>query len=232
MNSVAKKIVFVIVEGSSDDEALGAILTKIFNANEVYVEILHCDITTEKDVNPGNIIRKIVEPIKEYAVSRHYKQSYFARVIHLVDTDGAFVSDEHIKKDETAKKFIYTTEAIFAKNPQNAIDRNKQKRENLLKMSRTMSVWNIPYSVFYMSCNLEHVLFNQLNCTDQEKEQFSYRFAKKYKEDIPGFLSFVSESEFSVCNDYESSWEFIAEGSNSLNRFTNLGLCFRNNCEE
>ena len=38
-----KKIVFVIVEGPSDDEALGAIFSRAFDKNAVYVEVMHGD---------------------------------------------------------------------------------------------------------------------------------------------------------------------------------------------
>lgn len=37
---------------------------------------------------------------------------------------------------------------------------------------------------------------------------------------------FISESDFSVDGDYRSSWKFIKEYKHSLERHTNLGLCF------
>lgn len=40
-----KKIVFVIVEGPSDDDAIGYFLDKLFDKNTVYVQVMHCDIT-------------------------------------------------------------------------------------------------------------------------------------------------------------------------------------------
>lgn len=221
-----KKIVFVIVEGPSDDQALAVILSKIYDVREVHVEILHYDITTERNVTQMNIVKKIGEKIKEFAVRRHFKASDFDRIIHLVDTDGAFVPDDAILEDPQANGFVYSTEFIQANQCQAVIERNRQKKGNLDRLIRTQSIWNIPYNVFYMSCNLEHVLFDKINCTDEEKEDLSYRFAKRYKDDIPGFLSFISESDFSVGDGYLSSWEFIAKGKNSLQRYTNFGLCF------
>lgn len=50
-----KKIIFVIVEGLSDQMALGAVMSKIFDINSVYMHIMHCDITTKRGVNVGNI---------------------------------------------------------------------------------------------------------------------------------------------------------------------------------
>ena len=77
-----------------------------------------------------------------------------------------------------------------------------------------------------MSCNLDHVLYNKLNSTDEEKENNSYRFARKYKSDTEGFKEFISESDFSVGGDYLSSWKYIKEDKHSLERHTNLSLCF------
>ena len=89
-----------------------------------------------------------------------------------------------------------------------------------------------------MSCNLDHVLYGKLNSTDDDKENDAYAFAKKYKDDIDGFLSFISDSDFSKTEDYKASWEFIKKDHNSLGRYTNLGLCFssirkeRNRCSQ
>lgn len=51
-----KKILFIIVEGPSDDAALGVLFNRIFDKNTVYVHIVHADITTESGTTPVNII--------------------------------------------------------------------------------------------------------------------------------------------------------------------------------
>ena len=62
-----KKIVFVIVEGVSDDEALGVLLEKIYDKNSVYVHITHGDITTEPGINHSNVLNKVGEILIKYA---------------------------------------------------------------------------------------------------------------------------------------------------------------------
>ena len=44
-----KKVVFVIVEGPSDETALGVLLSRHFDKDTVYTHVMHCDITTEYD---------------------------------------------------------------------------------------------------------------------------------------------------------------------------------------
>lgn len=82
-----------------------------------------------------------------------------------------------------------------------------------------------------MSCNLDHVLFNKINSTDEDKENDSYAFAKKYKENVKEFENLICKSSFSVIGDYKESWEYIEKDLNSVNRHTNLCICIENELE-
>ena len=62
-----KKILFVIVEGPSDDAALSVLLSRFFDSNVVHVHVMHCDITTELGVTPNNIVRTIGDCVKKFA---------------------------------------------------------------------------------------------------------------------------------------------------------------------
>lgn len=55
-----RKVVFVIVEGPSDETALGITLNQVFDKESVYVHIMHGDITTRNGVTSQNIVSKIV----------------------------------------------------------------------------------------------------------------------------------------------------------------------------
>ena len=83
-----KKILFVIVEGPSDDAALSVLLSRFFDSNVVHVHVMHCDITTELGVTPNNIVRTIGDCVKKFA-GRLYKSGDFCQIIHIVDMDGA-----------------------------------------------------------------------------------------------------------------------------------------------
>ena len=60
----------------------------------------------------------------------------------------------------------------------------------------------------------------------------AYAFARKYKDDINGFISYMSDSDFSVNTNYEESWKYIEEGMNSIERNTNLNLCIKEELEK
>ena len=223
-----KKIVFIIVEGPSDDEALGVIFTRLYDKNAVHVEITHGDITSDLSVTPGNIVSKIGNLIRGYARSNHYRAADFQEVIHLIDMDGAYVPETAIIEDKQAKKVLYTTTAIHTRNPEQIKERNRRKRENIDRICFTNKIWgSVHYRAYYMSSNLDHVLYDKLNSTDIEKENNAYNFAVAYKDHLDDFLTFISDSEFSVCGDFRISWQFIKEGCHSLERYTNLGICFK-----
>lgn len=221
-----KKIVFVIVEGPTDNDALGLVFEHFFKEKEVYVHIVHGDITTRAGINNANILKAVVEEIKGYASNTHLTSKDFQEIIHIVDMDGAFVDNTKVVEDITQEEVYYSETEIRTKDKQGIEKRNLQKRENLNKMTAKNKIWNIPYSVYYMSCNLDHVLHNKLNSTDEEKEQDAFDFAKRFEDDMQGFLHFISASYFSVQGTYVDTWKFIKEETHSLERHTNLGLCF------
>lgn len=225
-----KKIVFVIVEGPSDETALSAVFDQIYDKNAVYLYVTRCDITTEKGTTSSNIINKVASTIKQYAANYHFSNKiHFQEIIHIVDMDGACIPNENIVEDNSATKAIYNLNEIRTSDLEGIIRRNQQKKANLDKLCSCKKIWSIPYRIFYMSCNLDHVLYDKLNSTDAEKENDAFAFAKKYKTDIPGFLAFISESDFSVMTEYGKSWEYIRQDLHSLQRHTNLGLCFTEN---
>ena len=217
-----KKIIFVIVEGMSDEISLDSILNKIYSKNSLYIEIMHCDLTTKKLVTPANILSHISNLIKRYIANYHVKKKDFQQIIQLVDTDGAFIPDDNIVQDDSIAAIYYSDTEIRTNNSRAIIQRNKQKRENLLKLIGTDTIWGIPYRVFYMSCNLDHVLHDKQNATEKEKEDDSYTFADRYGNDIPGFWNFFSKSDFSIMIEYKESWNFIRKDLHSLGRFSNF----------
>lgn len=221
-----RKIIFVIVEGPSDDEALGVLFSKIYDKDSVYIHIMHGDITTKAGVSSSNIVSVVGNCVRQYAAQNHYRATDFKEIIHIVDMDGAYIPDSAIVEDLEAVNPVYSTTEIHVENPNSIINRNMRKRENINRLKSTGQIWKLPYKIYYMSCNLDHVLYGKLNSTDEEKEKDAYQFAKKYRNDIPGFLKYIKESDFAVGPDYKESWEYITQGVRSLERHTNLGICF------
>lgn len=73
-------------------------------------------------------------------------------------------------------------DSIKISNVENICNRNAQKRENINTLStNTSSICNdIPYKVYYMSCNLDHVLYNLQNANNKEKGENTLEFSERY----------------------------------------------------
>lgn len=221
-----KKIVVVIVEGPSDEEALGVILNRLYSDNAVYVHIMYRDITTDRDVTVYNILSKLGIEIQQYAKSNHYVKNDFKQIIHIIDMDGAYIPNDKIIENQNVNKPIYSASGILAADKRKIELRNQQKSSIINKLYSCKEIWKTPYEAFYMSCNLDHVLYNKLNSNDDEKEADAYKFAKQYKDQVHEFIKFISGSCFSVMTGYIESWEFIMQDLHSLERYSNFGLCF------
>ncbi len=139
-----------------------------------------------------------------------------------------FIEDSKVIEDNSATINQYTLNNVYTDNVERIRTLNKIKTGNmeilLSKNDITIRKHKIPYSVYYMSRNLEHVLHNRMdNVSDDDKKKLAFQFANKYK-NVLDFVDFIKNSSFSVNDEYKDSWRFIKEDTNSLKRFSNLGL--------
>lgn len=227
-----RKVVLVIVEGPTDEAALGVALEQIFDRNTVRVEVIHGDITTRQGVFSDGIVAELGNVVKTFMGFWNLNSSDFKQIIHIVDTDGVYIPNDKIYENNSLKEVHYTEDGVHTPDRFRIIKRNEQKKENLYKLRTRGTIVNIPYRIYYMSCNLDHVLHDKRNSSDDEKETDSHRFAKRYKEDVQSFIDFICKSEFSITDNYKESWKMIESDLNSLSRYTNLGICLNEELNE
>lgn len=219
----------VIVEGPSDNTALSVYLSRYFDKKNIEFIELHSNILSERYKKPNNIITDLNNIIDDFLENNRYiKLTYADEIIQIVDTDGMFIEDSKVIEDNSATINQYTLNNVYTDNVERIRTLNKIKTGNmeilLLKNDITIRKHKIPYSVYYMSRNLEHVLHNRMdNVSDDDKKKLAFQFANKYK-NVLDFVDFIKNSSFSVNDEYKKSWRFIKEETNSLKRFSNLGL--------
>lgn len=220
-----KKVVLFIVEGISDKDSLEILLDELLEENnEVIFQVVGGDITADRDIKKSNIKNGITNIIKDSG-KRKFKPSDYREVIHLVDMDAAFISEENIYEDITLDKFIYKDDGIYANKINRIIERNNRKQGLLNLLTSTNKVYgSVPYRVFYFSCNLEHVLHNERIVEKNLKVEYANKFQDKYIDDLDAFINLICNSEFSVKKEYKESWEFIKQDNNSIKRFTNFNI--------
>lgn len=223
-----KKVVLFIVEGPSDEAALCSVMKEYFSSDEVQFVVVHGDITLKDNVSLDDIKKKINEQI-EY-IQRRYRYNFddFIRIIHIVDMDGVYIPSEDIKNADI-EEVQYYEDFILAKHVQVIADRNKRKGDILFKLRKTGKIHEIPYRIYFNSCNLEHVLYGELkNYSDEEKQRLSDEFADKYDGRAEEFVTFISEPAIAVLGTYQKTWDYIEKDKNSLHRHSNMHFIFKN----
>jgi len=221
-----KKVVAFIVEGPSDEAALGTIMKEYFSNNEVQFVVVHGDITLRDYVSNDSILKKINEQIEGVKSKYRYSQDDFIKIIHIVDMDGVYISETDIIEADV-EEIQYYEDHINAKSTSTIAERNRRKGDILYKLRKTGKVNGIPYRIYFNSCNLEHVLYGELKVyTDDEKQMLSDDFADQYDGKVNEFLEFISASNVAVQGTYQKTWDFIEKDKNSLNRYTNMHLIF------
>ena len=221
-----KKVMLFIVEGQTDETSLSTVLNKIFSSSTVKFHVIHGDILTQGFTSQDRIVRAVWEQVRGF-MGTIYKKTDICKIIHLTDMDGVFIPDEAVVFDQTMKREerpYYTDTEIRTPNREGVIDRNARKRNNIDRLSAKRSIGGIPYSLYYFSLNLDHVLHGQRNLSDWEKIQYAEDFDRQYGDDPEAFIHFMRDSAFSVCGDYRESWAFIRAEMHSLSQYSNFGL--------
>lgn len=221
-----KKVIVFIMEGPSDESALGSIVKEYFSGSEVQFVVIHGDITLKDYVSNENIIKKINEQIERVKSKYRYSQDDFMKIIQVADTDGVYIPKTDVK-EANAEKTYYYEDHIDAKDASAITERNKRKGDTLYKLRKTRKVNGIPYRIYFNSCNLEHVLYGELkDYSDEEKQILSDDFADRYDGKIDEFIEFISAPTVAVSGTYQNTWDYIEKDKNSLNRHTNMHLIF------
>lgn len=211
-----KKIILILVEGGSDLISLELIKKLNIHQEEIALKITKGDITSNEHTTLTNCISKVNDKITEFIAESKVKKGDIIKLIHILDTDGAYISDDK----------------IIANSKDRVRERNTKKKSIMDKLLKTAKISNIDYELYYMSCNLDHVLHNRRDIlTDEAKKRFSNAFADKYYGREEEFLTFINDDSFKVSGSYQETWSFIKLNSNSLKRYSNLWLFFEKDKE-
>ena len=250
-----RKIVLFLVEGKSDREALQLAIPELYDQIDEDIEVYFPIIRREEEEKGGDITstnyvdkqgrRHWVHPNNiEGAIYELFLDDFFdkekilpkdiSEIVQIVDTDGVYIPDESVVLDSALAEEdspYYKDEVIACLDVDTIIKRNEQKSENLdyLSSCKTIKVKQktVPYSVYYVSCNLDHYLHHSANLDYRMKQSLADTFARNYIGDVEGFIKEISDDPGAANGmSYEESWEFIKEDKNSLHRHTNLNVLF------
>ena len=220
-----KSVILFLVEGFSDKSALENIVQVLVPKEKIIFVVMNGDITSNRSTKADNVLRRVGDKTKECFSRYKILKSDVCQIVHLVDADGVFIPDSNIKA-AAEEHFCYGENVILAKNQEVVRERNAHKSAMVKKLENTGKLFGIPYRVYYMACNLDHVLYNIRNLEPQQKVEYADRFFEHYQGREREFLTFIKDKEIAPQGDYKDTWKFIESDVNSLNRWNNLYLFF------
>lgn len=227
---IESKILLFIVEGKSDEASLAPALERLITTSSVKFKFMKVDITSDFDSTIHNIERRI----KQLGVKRFLQENQqfsandICGIVHIVDLDGAFVPDDVIVESDV-EEAQYFDDSIICKDKALFLQSKNNKKDNLIHLINLSEISIptgkvVPYSVYYMSCNLDHVLHNKRNSTKKEKQENSISFADNYDEpDI--FEAFFNGDDVKTDGTYNETWDYVQVDLNSLKRCSNFWIC-------
>ena len=121
-----RKSVVFIVEGNSDKIALEKIFQKIYRNKNIIFKFTDGDITSDKEMTENKAVEAIYNKVNSYMKDKKLSKSDIWQIVHIFDTDGAYVPDTAVVKGENAD-FEYSVTQISCKNIQKVLERNKRK---------------------------------------------------------------------------------------------------------
>lgn len=176
----AAKFVLFVVEGETDELALGRALTSLFATGDKpgpRFGIIRGDITSAHALGAGNpastIKRRLVAAVKEFLAKDKLRAADLDAIVLLSDTDGAFIDDSAVVYREEKSHCSYLEDRIETSDVDSLRLRNQIKASCLKTLSRTNELTcdkkKIPFKVAYMSRNLEHALSDYPGYASQQK---------------------------------------------------------------
>ncbi|WP_108671833.1 hypothetical protein [Peribacillus acanthi] len=230
-----KKVVLIIVEGECDETLLIERLREKFVQHDIRFEPQRGDIFYNSSQH-GKPIRDIIgDKVREILIKRKFKQQDILAVLHILDTDGCFIPEDSVIVDQSQLPLtLYKDTCISVPTDaqkNNIILRNNDRSRNIRTMNSINKIVSKKYNyqLYFFSRNLEHVIFDDPNPSQNEKLDKIESFIEELEQPIEEFLAQYMPrlSSESYEEQYIESWNSISTGSESLKRFTSVPLLFQ-----
>jgi hypothetical protein len=220
---MSKQIILIIVEGVSDKNALEGIF-KVVLQKENSIEFVVYDGDILQSLDP---VKKIIQKCKETMSYNGFFAFDIRNIVQISDLDGCYIDELNIVKMETGC-IKYNESTIACKDVSKIIARNNNKRTSI-ELLRTMNVITvdkipIPFKLFYNSCNLEHVLYNEKNVKKCLKVTKAMSFALEYDSRESAFISFIRSH--ALFKEEVDLWEHVKIDNNSLHKSSTMYFLF------
>lgn len=222
-----KTVILVVVEGSTDETALALLFSQVFDSSHVVFDITSGDITAKQYLTDEKMRDRVRSRVIEYVKHKPYAWNDLERIVLVTDLDGTFIEDDQVVFHDAGLE--YDLDVIRTNKVREITERNHRKARSIEQLVATPYLTyrkaRVPFSIYFMSRNLEHALHNVIETVDlNEKERLARLFQRQFSGDTRGFIRFMNSAELAVPGDYVQTWEYVRKGTRSLERGSNLHL--------
>ena len=176
MAANAKKMILFLVEGETDSTSLGLVMARLLENADVRFHVLGGDICYKYHITADNAARSVMRSVNGFLQRYRLKKSDILCIVHIIDTDGAFIPPERVIRGGTENAH-YKETCIETLSVDSLRSRNEQKKMAANALSALSHVDKIPYSFYYFSRNIEHVLHDRADSlSGREKRKCSEIF--------------------------------------------------------
>ncbi len=224
-----RKTVLFIVEGPSDKSALEKIFKKIYRYERgIEFRFTDGDISSDPEITITTVEDRIYGIVDAFLKDKKLKKSDIFQVVQIFDMDGAYIPDEAISKGDSSA-FVYSLNGISCINTQKVKDRNVLKRKIMDHLLSVPEIKGLAYEMYFMSCNLDHALYNEINLEKEKKQIYADAFYERFLGNEDKFIGFLQTDVVNgVPDNFIASWRYIKEDLHSMERHTNLHIYFIN----
>ena len=234
----SKKVRLFIVEGDTDETAFGLLLERLIQSNLIDFDVFRSDIFghvrlgagEDKIMREPNILKRVDKVVSEHIDREVYDWKDLEDIVLLTDTDGCFIDNSLVVEDPSIEAVEYHHDSIVVPIGSTVRMRNNERSANIMRVVGRGKLRKrgreMPVTVYYLSRNLEHALHGEGgNLSTKRKVRLAREFASRYKADPNRFVTFLRD-DLACPGDYGQSWEYIQQGTHSLERGSNLHLLF------
>ena len=223
----AKTVILIVVEGSTDETALALLLTQVFDSSYVVFDITSGDITAKQCLTNEAMRERVRSHIIEHVKHKPYSWNDLERIALITDLDGTFIEDGQVIFHDA--ELEYDLDAIRTNKVKEITKRNHRKAKSIEQLISTPYLTykkaRVPFSIYFMSRNLEHALHNVIETINpDEKERLARLFQRQFSGNTQGFIDFMNSAELAAPGNYTQTWEYVRKGTRSLERGSNLHL--------
>ncbi|MBM7453044.1 hypothetical protein JN09_000363 [Acholeplasma morum] len=203
-------------------------MNKIISNRSIKFKVTETDLTGDYSfITVTNIELHLSKRVRQFLGST-FIVSDLQEIIHIVDTDGAFIDNDNVVS-KLYGDIEYQDEQILTKHKDKIERRNALKSAVLSHLSSINKLevqkdYYVPYSIYFMSCNLDHVLHDERNLESNKKTSYATEFSDSFYNRENDFIDFMQDSKIALGGNYSDTWNEIQKDFLSLSRGSNFNL--------